>query len=162
MTASSRRSPTPPVASCSVGPVLSGLKTLLETRETLTTPGSLLYAQAEDEVVFNVESANPDDRTWAWRVAPLARRPFLVLRLGHPGSHRRRSGGKERGHHPCSVFPFLYRLAGGWASAHRLRWRWPPAAPGTGWLAGDPCRPERSLTVSVERDRRGWSRQQLP
>jgi len=28
--------------------VLSGLKTLLETGETLTTPGSLRYAQAED------------------------------------------------------------------------------------------------------------------
>jgi hypothetical protein len=27
--------------------ILSGLKTLLETGETLTTPGSLRYAQAE-------------------------------------------------------------------------------------------------------------------
>ena len=31
--------------------ILSGLKTLLETGETLTTPGSLLYSQAPEPVV---------------------------------------------------------------------------------------------------------------
>ena len=30
--------------------ILSGLKTLLETGETLTTPGSLMYVQAEQSV----------------------------------------------------------------------------------------------------------------
>ena len=68
------------------GMILSGLKTLLETGEDLTTPGSLRYSGARtpgrDACGLEADCADGGDRSR--RVAALARGTALVLGLGRP------------------------------------------------------------------------------
>ena len=72
------------------GMILSGLKTLLETGEDLTTPGSLRYSGGEraGRDAGSLEADCDDGGDRSRRVAALARGTALVLGLGRPRGDR--------------------------------------------------------------------------